>query len=549
MRWTGPLACCVLLLLLTQRVFAGGHAGEGAGESGWTALTPSADSRIVYVSSAGDDRTGRVYSASAVGGDPTAPSAEPSAFATLAAACAHVRDRSPDWVLLRRGDTLRDTFPDWKRSGRSASEPIVIGAYGVGERPILRHGSPGFRIENDTDSAVAHIVIADLDMSPASYSGYSGGDDASCIYLHWNARDILVEGVRCAGFSCNIIITGDPAGRHASDIRLRRCVLVDAKKLTQKEHPQNLYAAACAGLLLEECVFDWGADNPSPPTIFRHNVYIQGDCRAVVARGCIDARGWTSWEQRPGGTHEKCLHLDNSQHLVMGGLGSEPSVCRYNVCLGSHDILRGSNPLGEGIQIAGDGKGVRGFEVYENICAGAGAVTSTENIYAYSTENHIAQATVRDNIAWKWVNGAGHGGCLFIGGAPTPGGITYRSNDFQQPGGGRLIEDHAHAPAAFISNRYHSSDSSMFATAGKAQGLREWRSSHPGEDQTSLVRATYPDPDRSITTYAASIGLEPTLGAFMDAARANRKGTWNPAHTAAPVIDYIRAGFGRAAAP
>ncbi len=53
----------------------------------------------------------------------------------------------------------------------------------------------------------------------------------------------------------------------------------------------------------------------------------------------------------------------------------------------------------------------------------------------------------------------------------------------------------------------------------------------------------YSDPERTIMSYHESIGGDPSIEAFMQGARAQRKGDWATAYTAQAVIDYIRDGF------
>ncbi len=108
------------------------------GKDGWTVFTPSADTRLIYVSSsAGDDATGATYApgAAAVGGEPFQPSGPIHAFKTIAAAQKLARDGFPDWVLLKRGDSWHEA--PHMLSGRSVSEPSLVGAYGEGPRPLL----------------------------------------------------------------------------------------------------------------------------------------------------------------------------------------------------------------------------------------------------------------------------------------------------------------------------------------------------------------------------------------------------------------------------
>jgi hypothetical protein len=87
-------------------------------------LTPASDSRIIYVSSKGSDDANGLSPSTAV--------------KTLAKGQSLLRNDSADQLLLKRGDTFRDTLGQWTKSGRSANEPILIGTYGTGDRPVLK---------------------------------------------------------------------------------------------------------------------------------------------------------------------------------------------------------------------------------------------------------------------------------------------------------------------------------------------------------------------------------------------------------------------------
>src|SRR5687767_1931627 len=86
--------------------------------AGWTVVTPSADSRIVHVSSSTGSDTND--------GSVNAP------VKTLAKAMTLMRANMPDHLLLKRGDTwTEENFMEWGKGGRSATEPMLIGAYGA----------------------------------------------------------------------------------------------------------------------------------------------------------------------------------------------------------------------------------------------------------------------------------------------------------------------------------------------------------------------------------------------------------------------------------
>src|SRR4051812_11989238 len=90
--------------------------------NGWTNITPSSDTRTIYVSSSSGSDSNNGLSAS-------------SPVKTIAKGYSLIRTESPDWLLLKKGDTFYESIPTWKKSGRSAQEPMLISSYGSGDRP------------------------------------------------------------------------------------------------------------------------------------------------------------------------------------------------------------------------------------------------------------------------------------------------------------------------------------------------------------------------------------------------------------------------------
>ena len=76
---------------------------SGWDETGWSIMTPSEDSRLIYVSSsAGDDETAEFYALRDVGNVANPGLIKP--FKTIAAANLSAREGFPDWIILRQGD-------------------------------------------------------------------------------------------------------------------------------------------------------------------------------------------------------------------------------------------------------------------------------------------------------------------------------------------------------------------------------------------------------------------------------------------------------------
>jgi hypothetical protein len=95
---------------------------------------------VVYVANAGNDGT-CVAQPLPVTSTPAHPCATPAKAQTL------LRNGSPDWMLLKKGDTWQGGMNGpssgaWNRTGgRSTAEPMLISSYGTGARPLFTaHG-------------------------------------------------------------------------------------------------------------------------------------------------------------------------------------------------------------------------------------------------------------------------------------------------------------------------------------------------------------------------------------------------------------------------
>jgi hypothetical protein len=65
-----------------------------------------------------------------------------------------------------------------------------------------------------------------------------------------------------------------------------------------------------------------------------------------------------------------------------------------------------------------------------------------------------------------------------------------------------------------------------------------------GDTTSTFGAVSYPDPNRTIATYHASIGGAPSYDAFIAETRNQSKSNWRVQYTADAVNTYIRSGFG-----
>src|SRR5687767_8115525 len=99
---------------------------------GWTVVGPSADSRVIYVSSS-------------AGNDANSGMSDSSAVKSVGKGRSLLRNGMPDHLLLKRGDVWHESLSGstWGLSGRDADEPMLVGTYGDASaaRPLLKTGA------------------------------------------------------------------------------------------------------------------------------------------------------------------------------------------------------------------------------------------------------------------------------------------------------------------------------------------------------------------------------------------------------------------------
>jgi chitodextrinase len=516
------------------------------GNDGWTDVTPSSDSRVVYVSnSSGSDSNNGLSSGSPV--------------KSISKARALLRDGSPDWMLLKRGDAWGESLTNWTLSGRNSQEPMLIGAYGSGERPVLNTGT-GIGFKNS--GSVSHLVINGIyfhansrDTDSSSYSGTTTGNYG--FHTMGDLTDVLVEDAVFDDYTYNLSVTAYSGP--INDFRLRRSIVTDAWSTTGKS--QGMYIDEVDGLLLEGNLFDhngWNSDvSAAKANIYSHGVYMSARNTGVVIRGNIFADSSShGLMARAGGVIEDNLFLRNPINLTFGGgasvtAGGVSGRVKGNVILDSRDIS--GSKRGIGIEIANTRPGadvvVEGNIITGDTQRNTPAITFNTN----SDASNISQAvgindlTIRDNIVYDWYSGWNLSSSFDPGGTGNDAvnNLTVQDNDFQNTAIDRIMKEGTGVSSeiAFAGNRYYdgSSNSAWFQIGSTTSSLSTWKSK---VEPTAVADvASYASPTRSIATYNAAIGGSTAFSDFVADAADQRHGDYDSAYSAAAVINYIRQGF------
>ncbi len=521
----------------------GGNSSFATSSGGWTIFTPSSDTRMVYVSSSsGNDQNDGLSSA--------------TPKSTLAAAKALMRDSFPDWLLLERGDVWHESLGQWKASGRSPSEPMLVSTYGgATERPLLETGKLGGVWTNGSIGSPATIDNLALVGVHFRADGYAGGGDCVGAQMLQPGSHFLIEDCEFEGYSSNLVFQG--YGGHHTDFRLRRSVIVDAYAIHSiGGHSQGLYVYAVDGLLIEENLFDHNGWNEHVPgagaDMFSHDLYIDNGNSAVIVRGNIIANASSHGMQlRCGGSAVNNLFVRDSIALNVGG-GNNPEAggvqadVRGNVILDGKDI-DAANPRGWALWLANIQSGHVAYNVVANNSLGTlpNAVT-IDGAYAgdYGPTLGVHNLTIDKNVFYDW-----GGSLLAEGDSSQITQLTFAGNDEQNTSWPTSLLE---CPVGSSTAAFQSSSNRFFCQLVPTSDWTEINSvPHPIDywlslvgDSTSVVQqVSYPDPTRSPASYNATLGGAFGLDAFLAEARKQSFTYWRPAYMAAQVNRYIRRGF------
>jgi hypothetical protein len=376
--------------------------------NGWSILTPSSDSSLIYVSaSQGNDSTAQNYTLSQVGTDPRDPAISVNAYATIGAALNQMRDGYPDWILLLSGDNFGAGINiDGVGSGRSASERMVATYYQDGSlqgRPVLTaiasFGSPtaqdnwafvGLRIydeDSDPDSSIYDPMVVET----GSSSFFSPGTNILFEDCVFNFNELKIS------------------GELKTNIEVRRNILSNTYYTTNctdhVKRPSGIFTLNIHNFLFEENVIDhsgWNATiSGAGRNQYNHNLYMSYDMTGDnISRGNINARASGNAAQwRSGAVLEKNLYLQGPAGVF---LGHEYQVAkrvrsRFNVML--EGLSMGSCPESSG---ANGGLSFDGGDFVEDVLIEENIVAHNLDYPATLGIEQVDKGVYIDNIVYDW---------------------------------------------------------------------------------------------------------------------------------------------------
>ncbi len=519
--------------------------------NGYTVVTPSADSKVIYLSSStGNDANS--------GLSPSAP------IATIAHAENLLVSGMPDEILMKRGDVFHGYFQNWYYSGRSASEPMLIGAYGTGARPEVDCGTntAAFLTIPGSEQAVNYVDVIGVGFDPlyrdptsASYNpSMVGGTDGFRFYTP--GGNVLIEDCSFSYFKINIDLEGG-----GTNFTVRRDVVTDAYNLNA--HAQGMYCDNVSDVTVTQCVFDhngWLANLAGSQQGFNHDMYFSAATSDMTVQDNVIAEAsFSGVMARSGGDIDNNLFVNDPVAVVFGdanGADSTPGgvvgSLLNNVVVGNATFDGGNNDQGFEIGNTRPGAGlmVSGNDFTDTEYTSA-AITLTMATATLTPAVAVGEndVTIQDNV----FNGYTY--TVMVDGRFVPGGtglygltdVKILNNDLVNATHAIVRFDGLFDPTqeTVQGNRYYSPGLAQLQWARLDTdpiGIAAWLAAY---DTTGSILSALPyaDPTRGVPSYDATQGGPGTLADFVAQAELISPLNYRPQYMADAVVSYVHAGY------
>ncbi|MBI9099302.1 MAG: hypothetical protein JEY91_12530 [Spirochaetaceae bacterium] len=466
-------------------------------------------------------------------------------------------------MLLKRGDTWTENLPDWRKSGRSQIERMIIGAYGSlsDERPKLG----AFTSNGGFD----FLIASDLELS----------DSWRSVNFEGAFNHVLIEGCLVPPGPAHGMIIQNPGEVTGIDFfALRRNVIVGRYRPSGSTgFVQGIYIDAAINLLIEENIFDnngkdeFGAYNGAQD-LRCHNTYVmlgRGNGENHIWRYNISSRACShGFQAGSGGLIEANLSVENPIGIAASRTDTWnddgfPALITKNVILHGNDISP-SDLRGWGILIENSYNSIVEDNIIgDNVDSGYPFGILVQANIRSGVQMYVRDLAINNNIIHNW-----NGNNTIDGKAMTFVQDAYSSG---------TVYSHGSTPDDFIrdveltNNIVHTTNSELrlmnlnrsnlvtlsenntfYGTRTSDQLFRVGGANYNFNnflnlisDTTSNFNTTSPNNSYGITDYLSGIGEESTFSSFYSHIRQQRKGFWDGRYTAVPIINFVRNAFGR----
>jgi VCBS repeat-containing protein len=298
-------------------------------------------------------------------------------------------DPSSHHLLFERGYEYEDTgrLIESGTQGESALHPVLVGAWGKGERPVLGDDWSIFQ------KASENIVIQGIE--------FTGGGSILGVGTSVLLDDLILRDGRT-------VIQG------ADNITLRNSQILDVSDGTKTN---GIYVQNTEKLLVENVLADhngwepdWESGDGNAPNAFNHNFYLQWDNLDVTFRDNVSLRGSSFGAQvRSGGVVENNALLDNNVALnVKGGEYRNNDFPGHYSLLLDNVVSSGADKEGAGAQAWGIRNLAPDTSLVGNILAHLADPANPRELADKTTAPHDPvwnryEPFVDDTIVYKWV--------------------------------------------------------------------------------------------------------------------------------------------------
>jgi len=517
---------------------------------GWTKFVPSADSRIIYISSS-------------LGSDGYDGLSEASPKLTVSAGVALLRDGFPDHVRFKRGDTWTgENISIGDISGRSFSEMMVFEAYGDlnAVRPLFKTGTTSGIVLGFAQTE-EFVAFTDLDFiahqrdpnDPAfdnsiAFFDDQSGFDATSRGSYWH-----VEGCRFRYYATGLTIQNvDNPAQVVDNVTIKRTLALDGY-VAGTGFSQGMYFSEVDNIIIDECTID--SIQFDEGSIFDHGAYFQNGSVGgnTIFRNNIVSRG-DGIQMREGGTCFNNLFAKTWISIHLGGGNNATPIgvvatATQNVVLDGYNISP-VDTRGWGfrvLNIDGYGSSVISDNIIANNTYGTFPrpfLIDSSSSFDNATVNKINNLTIERNITYNW----GGVGFDLTGDAFTNLEISnnvVRSDEATEAWNNDTST--ALADMTANSNRFWGSTNDASAdivVQAAATTYASWESQLSSGTGNSHIEVSYNDPARSLARYNSEVllGAE-SFDSFITSVRDQRKGSWNNQLTAPIVNNWLRKGF------
>ncbi len=533
---------------------------------GWSILDVTNVTKIIYVSSSGNDATGETYSSSDVeiGNTPILPTGNIRPFQTISAAYNQVVDGEAAWILLRRGDTFFESL-DIRKNGNSLNMPLVYASYGTSNQPpLLKTGANNGIIA--CCRSRRHIWIIGLSFYAHTRNpndaDYIDATDADGFNFYASANEtienILIEGCTFNFYRSNVM-QANPNG-NIGNIRFRRNVI--RNNYSTQSHSQGFYTSNIKnGILLEDNIFDhngWftksydGTSTNGQATIFNHNTYFYHTEHAILKgntfhRPSSIGNKWATNEVSGVNdvTIENNFYNDCEVAISMGGNDDDEPYRFRNISI-KDNVITSSGLSQQTNRTLGWNIGINDWdngEVTKNLILNQ-TNTSVDNGRGIFITGENRDLTINENILYNLTNTS----FLHFRALTNNTNVSIRNNEISESplGNNFMVYMSSDNYTSLLRNNMYNvqnTASNNFYITGNQYSLYNWIGNSMETGATNTLPNTYPDSSRSFDRYVNEIlGLTNRDEYYQNLANMNYL-NWDESYTANAINEWIKNGF------